>query len=428
MKCYRCGEESPEPVPTREELARELLDSTARLVMLKEQRRDGVCQLKCIACGAETDIVAGPRELTDEINILRDDLKEAEERIEELRGELRRYEPSDGLMYKIDAMQGQLDEAARLLTSPHIKVGSEEMGNVDAWRERHKRSIVLAKAPVDHEHLRLHTTIDEARRLFDRLRHDPPVPAASEQLGKDIDEWRNRVLVKEARERTDQYIDKPSPFADSALRSELAAETRRADTWLMRYHVAAKLLQDWRQHPQREDWLRALDQRTHTLLSAVDQGTDEAKAWIDELHTLRRTRKAMLENNRWQACKLDAVYQLAAKWAEADEPGNQVQGNAVLDVMNAAADRPPYSDDTVVCSYTWSDDEQIIPNDGYGALRDTGEKLTLIFDCGTVMACADISYAYLDKVLNKSGRMVALIPQPAVTWNDGPEPEANEEP
>lgn len=213
-------------------------------------------------------------------------------------------------------------------------------------------------------------------------------------------------------------------FPEATLRAERDEQTRRADRWMMRYHVAAKQLRDWVEGSQAEH-MGPLQERTRTLLAAVEQGDDEAKALVDELHRLRRLRKALFDNNRWQARKLDKVYQLAHKWAEDDEPGNQVQGNAILDLLNETEDQPFYGDDILTCAFTWDDDDKIIPETGYGNLRDTGEKLVLTFDCGQLMATADVSYDYLGQVLAKSDAQkltaavaLAVVKKDRDEWED----------
>lgn len=196
-------------------------------------------------------------------------------------------------------------------------------------------------------------------------------------------------------------------FPEAALRSERDEQTRRADRWMYRYHVAAKLLQDWLT-PQTEETGARLAQRTGTLLAAVDQGHDEAKALVDEVHWLRRVRKAVFDNNAWLSSKLEKLDAVLAGWE--DDPARDADYKLLSDILHSSEGQPLVQD-CVPCSFSFDRNpaqplESMCPGDGYGILKAIDTKVNLTFDCGHVFACADISYEYLDKVLREAGLTV----------------------
>lgn len=140
---------------------------------------------------------------------LRDDLKWELERVDQLRAELRRYEPSDAIMYTLADRGGLIDEAAGLLRDGYRVDATADWkafnARVDAWLERAKlRPALTAPIPEPHKTiLGLHTVIDEARRLFDKAWDDDEknrITSIEPDTWTAIDEWRNRVLVQQARE------------------------------------------------------------------------------------------------------------------------------------------------------------------------------------------------------------------------------------
>lgn len=332
MKCYRCGEESPEPAPTRQELAEALQLATIELVQLRNeihpvdeaqaneaealseaeaersQRAEDIAELAatakkaneealeswsrtfaarpliealqqlledrvlpdtadgpllrgcrewltgkdtaeiahvrtCPDCGATNTVgastVAAAERITEleaerdqlradnqsaalgRITELKDEARgyeaerdEAYEQCHQLRAELRRYEPSDAVMYRLHDYHEQSQGAATLLRCVLDALDGEQVvpeawrKQADEWLTRHRTR--FAKSPVyplkdpDATVLALHTVIDEARRIMDRLWDFDQQQQANEDIAgiwKDLDAWRQKVLVHEGRER-----------------------------------------------------------------------------------------------------------------------------------------------------------------------------------------------------------------------------------
>lgn len=178
------------------------------------RRRKGQA-MKCYRCGEENppgDVLV---KLRDEAKHAAAELDEDEDEIEKLRAELRRYEPSDAMMHRLLDMQTRLDDAAGLLErwQPTVEgVGLPDdysqanlaalSEGVTAWLERHRSRSRLTRGLHDEDRtLALHTVIDEGRRLFDKVcDQDANRATVGEDTWEAIDEWRNRVLVQQARE------------------------------------------------------------------------------------------------------------------------------------------------------------------------------------------------------------------------------------
>ena len=186
MKCYRCGERIDMPVDP--EVLAELRESL-RLAKAEAEKANEE------ALEAATESA------------------EAWERVEELRAELRRYEPSDGIMYEMLEKRTVINEAAALFERaaaenhrhpPDDNVSLDTWEAIEKWLERHRNSWTANTRPIPEPEATiraLHSVIDEARRLFDWIwdEHDNTGELGHETWAR-IDEWRQRVLVKEARE------------------------------------------------------------------------------------------------------------------------------------------------------------------------------------------------------------------------------------
>lgn len=173
---------------------------------------------------------AEAQKATEELLEQSEELTETHELVDQLRGELRRYEPSDGIMYTLLEKRCVINDAAALLervdswgngstTFPGVLL--EE---IRAWRDRHRNdwSKNLPRPIPEPERtiLALHTVIDEGRRLMDRAwDEDNAVSTWDDWTGLKqrgitpdtwaaIDEWRQRVLVQAARETVSGEVAK----------------------------------------------------------------------------------------------------------------------------------------------------------------------------------------------------------------------------
>lgn len=210
MKCYRCGEriEMPDDDETRKRLAAAEADAKSAWALVKDLQ-------DTISDDAET--------------------KEAWAEVEELRAELRRYEPSDAVMYQWLEKRTVINEAAELLEA--IKTDADNAvaaglvsrmtedteGKVAAWLERHRNSWNINPRPIpepDATIRALHTVIDEGRQLFDRAWQEDNETLERSTISHDtwaaIDEWRQRVLVKEARETVSGEVAKLQAEIDNS--------------------------------------------------------------------------------------------------------------------------------------------------------------------------------------------------------------------
>lgn len=280
MKCYRCGEESPEPEPTRAELTAELENVRGMVVAVQaeydnERRRADYYQgahasalaklngesplgttryedmVKALATAADLadgkkgetryedvdEAKATAAKLAEELNEAEGELIEQSCRIEELRGELRRYEPSDAMMYKLLEMQGRIDEAAALFKDILVAAGEHNApwDDVDKWLDRHRTAIVPVGQPLEPHAtiLALHTTIDEGRRIMDRvwtiIGHAPVNETEADEYAATIaalDAWRNKVLTEQGREYAKTVADYCAKTVVDAVEYQLMAEVQ----------------------------------------------------------------------------------------------------------------------------------------------------------------------------------------------------------
>lgn len=335
MKCYRCGETSPEPSPTREELATALQATQAELV-------------KALAAGPGGTRYEDVDEAKAEAARANEELADAEEQVEQLRAELRRYEPSDGMMYKLSGMQGRLDEAADIFLSWGLVGHDRVLERKAAWLERHRTSIVPPQ-PLEPQKtiLALHTVIDEARRLFDAMVAEDqagPTPGMiTSTTWAAVDAWRTKVLVQEARETVSGEV------------KELAVK----------------------------------------LQQLADANARQAA----ELLMAQRARKGLVECNLMMARKLDRIGDIVEPMAEDYELASAVAKELQVASLDFKYPEP------VHIAFRYRDQKRpdgyfdVLPGDGFAFLGAAPKWLSLQFDCGGVMGCANITYDYLRAVL-----------------------------
>lgn len=210
----------------------------------------------------------------------------------------------------------------------------------------------------------------------------------------------------------------PRPFYEAHQRRLLSDMTARADRWMFRCHVAIKLLEDW---ATAEGPLDPLIERTHTYLEGVKANRAEIDKTVGELHRLRRYRLSMAENNTWQCRKLEKVEALASRWEDTEQAGAIRACAADLQqALNEAEGQPVYGSEVIEAAFTFREPKRFehktgetweaFPGAGFGFVSAGEHQLSLTFDCGGVLACADLTYAQLRAALADAG--LAIVARP----------------
>lgn len=200
MKCYYCGKAdcTEHPLPDCE------------AVPITEKELD-MAELEATAKKANEEAL----EALGRVKELEESLADADELNAVLRAELRRYEPSDGVMYRLHDYHEHAKEAATLLERASALEDQADQqrffDDVAVWLVRQKYRFTKSPVyPLPEPHktiLALHTVIDEARRLFDDISEKRVYASAAEALRDSdawvakVDAWRQKVLVHEAREK-----------------------------------------------------------------------------------------------------------------------------------------------------------------------------------------------------------------------------------
>lgn len=145
-----------------------------------------------------------------------------------LKGELRAYEPSDAVMYRLHDYHEHAQAASTLLhcwlaaAGPVVAPDALVKQTHDWLKRQEERFTKSPVYPLLEPHktvLALRTVIDEARRLFDATMAADAIHAAP---WDQIDAWRNKVLVKETREA----LAEPYATLNQRLREALEINVR----------------------------------------------------------------------------------------------------------------------------------------------------------------------------------------------------------
>lgn len=222
MKCYYCGKAdcTEHPLPDCE------------AVPITEKELD-MAELEATAKKANEEAL----EALGRVKELEESLADADELNAVLRAELRRYEPSDGVMYRLHDYHQHVQGAATLLhgwLAARANTGvppALESQTHDWLRTQSQLCMRSPIYPLPSTHgiiLALHTVIDEARRLFDDISEKRVYASAAEALRDSdawvakVDAWRQKVLVHEAREK----LAEPYATLNQRLKEALEANVR----------------------------------------------------------------------------------------------------------------------------------------------------------------------------------------------------------
>lgn len=210
MKCYYCGKadctEHPQPEREITERALDMAELEATAKKANEEALEAIGRVGDL----ETD--------NEELRTINDMLK----------GELRAYEPSDAVMYRLHDYHEHAQAAASLLhcwvaALPGVGVPEALFKQTAQWLERQQQRFTKSPVyPLPEPHmtaLALRTVIDEARRLFDAIMAADTIHAAP---WDQVDAWRNKVLVKETREA----LAEPFATLNQRLREATEANVR----------------------------------------------------------------------------------------------------------------------------------------------------------------------------------------------------------
>lgn len=123
--------------------------------------------------------------------------------------------------------------------------------------------------------------------------------------------------------------------------------------------------------------------------------------------------------NLWMHGRLERLDELAARWADPDEPPAKPMtetecGEAVLALLRDVdpAETEFALTEAVHVSFFWRDREkyemgeattyEALSGDGFGFFEPSEDKIAIQFDCAGVLAVADMSYDYLRRALDEA--------------------------
>lgn len=213
MKCYYCGKldctEHPQPEGEITERALDMAELEATAKKANEEALEAIGRVGDL----ETD--------NEELRSINDMLK----------GELRAYEPSDAVMYRLHDYHEHAQAASTLLhcwlaaAGPVVAPDALVKQTHDWLKRQEERFTKSPVYPLLEPHktvLALRTVIDEARRLFDATMAADAIDAIHAAPWDQIDAWRNKVLVKETREA----LAEPYATLNQRLREALEINVR----------------------------------------------------------------------------------------------------------------------------------------------------------------------------------------------------------